>query len=43
MRKSKEEILAEKWIEEMKEWSLTPDQMLEVIESAKEKYQRLKQ
>lgn len=37
----KEEILADKWIEEMQEWGLTPEQMLEVIQLAKEKYKNL--
>ncbi|CAL2105472.1 conserved hypothetical protein [Tenacibaculum sp. 190524A02b] len=43
MSKSKEEILAETWIEEMREWNLSPDQMLEVIQFAKEKYKLLKE
>lgn len=38
-----EETLADKWIEEMQEYGLTPEQMLDVIHLAKEKYKRLKQ
>lgn len=38
-----EETLADKWIKEMQEWGLAPDQMLEVIQLAKEKYKLLKQ
>ncbi len=36
-----EELLADKWIEEMQEYGLTPDQMLDVIQLARIKHNQL--
>ncbi|WP_435263029.1 hypothetical protein [Tenacibaculum sp. nBUS_03] len=40
---TKEEALAEKWIEEMREWNLSTEQMQNVIQLAKAKHKLLKE
>jgi hypothetical protein len=43
MKLSKEEKLANKWINEMIEFGLEPEQMLQVLELAREKLNFLKE